>query len=194
MIGYLWSRRSRKPLFSGEWAVAWAKRMLSMPAILLAVVARARATGAGMQVGELSAVRPLRLTGKRTLMSVGERSVVGQATIALHAKLTIGSRVVINDGVTILTASHRTDSPQWESVAKDVVIEDYAWIAVGATILPGVRVGRGAVVGAFAVVTSDVPPYQIVVGNPATSTGRTRPKELDYDPVMGLAFVRAWLA
>jgi acetyltransferase-like isoleucine patch superfamily enzyme len=147
-----------------------------------------------MQVGDLSFVHPSRLTGKRTLMSVGERSVIGGATIALHARLTIGSRVVINDAVTILTASHKTNSPEWESVSEEVVIEDYAWIAYGAAIMPGVRIGRGAVVGAFSVVRSDVPAYQIVAGNPAMPTGRSRPENLTYDPVMGLAFIRAWLA
>jgi maltose O-acetyltransferase len=194
VIGYLWSRRSSKPFLTKEWFVAWAKRILVAPAVLSAIVARARVTSAGMQVGDLSIVHPARLTGKRTLMSVGDHSVIAQATIALHSKLTVGSHVVINDNVTILTASHRTDSPDWESVSEDVVIEDYAWIAYGAVVLPGVRIGRGAVVGAFAVVRSDVPAYHIVIGNPAADTGRTRPEDLSYDPVTGLAFVRAWLA
>ena len=43
----------------------------------------------------------------------------------------------------------------------------YAWIGAGATILPGVRVGRHAVVGAASVVTRDVPDYAVAVGNPA---------------------------
>ncbi len=193
MIGHLWSKRSHKPFLSREWTAAWAKRLLSVPAVLKSIATRTRNTSAGMQLGELSVVHPARLTGKRTLMSVGDHSVIGQATIALHARLTVGSRVVINDNVTILTASHRADSPGWESVAADVVIEDYAWVAYGAVLMPGVRIGRGAVVGAFAVVRSDVPPYHIVIGNPAADTGRTRPENLEYDPVMGLAFVRAWL-
>ena len=50
---------------------------------------------------------------------------------------------------------------------KPVEIGDYAWIGAGATILPGVRVGRHAVVGAAAVVTKDVPDYGVAVGNPA---------------------------
>ncbi|RWM80805.1 MAG: CatB-related O-acetyltransferase [Mesorhizobium sp.] len=47
-------------------------------------------------------------------------------------------------------------------------VEDDVWIGFGATLLSGIRVGRGAIVGAAAVVTKDVPPYAIVVGNPAT--------------------------
>ncbi|MES0123192.1 hypothetical protein NKL05_13970 [Mesorhizobium sp. C420B] len=47
-------------------------------------------------------------------------------------------------------------------------VEDDVWIGFGATVLSGIRIGKGAVVGAAAVVTKDVPPYAIVVGNPAT--------------------------
>ena len=50
---------------------------------------------------------------------------------------------------------------------KPVRIREYAWIGAGATILPGVCVGRHAVVGAGAVVTKDVPDYAVAVGNPA---------------------------
>jgi len=68
----------------------------------------------------------------------------------LHDEVRIGSHVCINDGVVILTASHDVNDPHWRAVTKPVVIDDYAWIATGATILPGVRIGRGAVVGASA--------------------------------------------
>ena len=48
-----------------------------------------------------------------------------------------------------------------------VVIGENVWIGDKATILPGVSIGDGAVIGANAVVTKDVPPYSVVVGNPA---------------------------
>lgn len=57
-----------------------------------------------------------------------------------------------------------------------VVVEDEAWIGYGATILSGVRIGKGAVVGARAVVTGDVPPYSIVAGNPARVVRRRLPE------------------
>jgi len=47
------------------------------------------------------------------------------------------------------------------------VIEDYVWVGIGATILPGVKLGKGAVVSAGAVVTKDVPPFTVVAGIPA---------------------------
>lgn len=49
-----------------------------------------------------------------------------------------------------------------------VVSDDFAWIGHRVTILPGVRIGKHAIIGAAAVVTKDVPDYAIAVGNPAT--------------------------
>jgi acetyltransferase-like isoleucine patch superfamily enzyme len=54
----------------------------------------------------------------------------------------------------------------------DVTIEDDIWVGFGAIILSGVRIGRGAVIGAGSVVTKDVAPYSIVTGNPATERGK----------------------
>ncbi len=56
-----------------------------------------------------------------------------------------------------------------------VVIEDDAWIGFNAVVLKGVRIGRGAIVGSATVVTKDVPPYSVVVGNPAREIGQARP-------------------
>jgi acetyltransferase-like isoleucine patch superfamily enzyme len=53
--------------------------------------------------------------------------------------------------------------------AEDAIqVEDDVWIGFGAILLSGIRIGKGAVIGAAAVVTKDVPPYAIVAGNPAT--------------------------
>jgi acetyltransferase-like isoleucine patch superfamily enzyme len=58
-----------------------------------------------------------------------------------------------------------------------IVLEDGAWIGAGAIVLPGVRVGRGAVIAAGAVVTKDVEPYSIVGGVPGVAIG-SRPEEV----------------
>lgn len=92
-------------------------------------------------------------------------------------KLIIGSYCSIAANVEIfLGGNHRTAGPSTypfhgevdQQVAGDVVIGSDVWIGFGATILSGVRIGHGAVVGARAVVAKDVPPYGIVVGNPAS--------------------------
>ena len=89
-----------------------------------------------------------------------------------------------NDRVTILTASHHVGDPGWRSFQKPVRIDDYTWIAIGATILPGVTIGYGAVVGAGAVVAKDVPPLAVATGNPAVIRLNARPADLCYDPVL----------
>jgi maltose O-acetyltransferase len=70
-------------------------------------------------------------------------------------------------------------SPDFAGRTAPVVIEDFAWLGSRAMVLPGVTVGKGAVVAAGAVVTRDVPPYAIVGGVPARVIGE-RERGLDY--------------
>ena len=79
----------------------------------------------------------------------------------------IGNNVDIAQEVNIWTEQHDYNSPTYNTVCAPVVIEDYVWIASRATILPGVTIGRGAVVATCSVVTKDVPPLAIVAGVPA---------------------------
>ncbi len=90
--------------------------------------------------------------------------------------LRIGDNVSISPEVTILTAFHRMDDPKFRVESRPVVIEDHVWVGSRATILSGVRLGRGSVVAAGAVVTRDVEPLQIVGGVPARPIG-TRPAD-----------------
>ena len=85
----------------------------------------------------------------------------------------IGDNTIIGPKVVIHSANHRferLDIPiQKQGHAKKaVVIEEDVWIAALCVILPGVRIGRGSVIGAGAVVTHDIPPYSIATGAPAT--------------------------
>lgn len=96
--------------------------------------------------------------------------------------ITIGNFVDIAPEVNIWTLEHDMHSPTFATKGGDVVIEDYAWIANRAIILPGVTVGRGAVVAAGAVVTKDVPPFAIVGGIPAKVIGRRSAEQLPRKP------------
>jgi maltose O-acetyltransferase len=82
----------------------------------------------------------------------------------------IGSHVMIGPAVQIYTAAHDLQAEAriqgWE-IAKPIVIEDNVWLGGGAILLPGVRIGLNAVVGAGAVVSQDVPANTVVAGNPA---------------------------
>jgi maltose O-acetyltransferase len=82
----------------------------------------------------------------------------------------IGHHVLIGPGVQIYTAAHLLQAEgriQGLEEAKPVTIEDNVWIGGSAILLPGVRIGQNAVVGAGAVVSRDIPANMVAVGNPA---------------------------
>lgn len=85
--------------------------------------------------------------------------------------LCIGDNVDIAQEVNIWTMQHDYNSPEYAPKGGITIIEDYVWIASRATLLPGITVGRGAVIASCAVVTKDVPPLAIVAGCPAKIIG-----------------------
>lgn len=105
-------------------------------------------------------------------LEIGDNSGIG-VNCMLSGKVTIGNDVMMGPEVFIYTFNHRfdrTDIPMWKQgheETKPVHIEDDVWIGSRATILPGVRIGKGSIIGANSVVTKDVMPYSIVGGNPA---------------------------
>lgn len=119
---------------------------------------------------------------------LGERSYVWSSE-----RIVIGHRVLISHGVNIhdnvshpLSARARhehyramiegKDLTALEGIASaEITIGDDAWIGFNATILKGVNIGRGAIVGACSLVTVDVPDWAIVVGNPARIIGSSKP-------------------
>lgn len=105
-----------------------------------------------------------------TQISVGDRFVGNfNLTILDEAPVTIGDRVFIGPDVGIYTVTHALLPDQRSAGimrARPVRIDDDVWIGGHATILPGVRIGRGAVIGAGSVVVHDIPPGMLAVGNP----------------------------
>lgn len=94
--------------------------------------------------------------------------------------LIIGNNVDIAQEVNIWTEQHDYNSPSYKAVCKEVVVEDYVWLASRVTVLPGVHIGRGAVVAACAVVSKDVPPLAIVAGIPSKIIGYRKESALQY--------------
>jgi len=104
-------------------------------------------------------------------IEIGEHVYLNFQCVILDCnKVRIGDHTMIGPNVQIYTAAHdlqaETRIQGWE-VAKPIDIAENVWIGGGAILLPGVKIGRNAVVGAGAVVTRDVPENTIVAGNPA---------------------------
>jgi putative colanic acid biosynthesis acetyltransferase WcaF len=113
-------------------------------------------------------------------LAVGAGSVIAwKATLYNLGRLEIGERVVISQGAHLCGGNHDYEAEGFPLLKCDIGIGDDAWVAAEAFIGPGVRVGRGAVVGARAVVTGDVPEQAVVAGNPARVVKtRTRRRQL----------------
>ena len=106
-------------------------------------------------------------------MCIGDGTWIGQNCFFHSAGgIQIGNNVGIGPSVKILTSNHKKQNfgkavLHNELEFKEVIVEDDSDLGVGCIILPGIKVGKGAIVGAGAVVTKDVPSFSIVAGNPA---------------------------
>ena len=113
-------------------------------------------------------------------ISIGAHSVIGHyAILDGRFGIKIGENVNLSTGVWIWTSEHDLQHPYFKAGGSSVTIEDYAWISSRVVILPGVKIGHGAVVASGSVVTKDVDPYNIVAGVPAKVIGM-RSTELNY--------------
>lgn len=114
-------------------------------------------------------------------IEIGNNSGIGVDSM-LSGKVIIGDNVMMGPEVYIYTQNHRFDrldkpmNEQGYFDSEPVIIGNDVWIGSRVTILPGVKVGDGSIIGASAVVTKDVEPYSIVAGNPAKQIG-SRKKE-----------------
>ena len=116
-------------------------------------------------------------------LHIKEGSSIGHRCV-LDARngLFIGKNVCIATEVMFWTLHHDYNSPDFRPVGAPIVIEDYVWIASRAIILPGVKIGEGAVIAAGAVVVNDVPPYAVVGGCPAKTISQRKKNDFTYTP------------
>lgn len=134
----------------------------------------------GMSIGSHSSIHRGCRVYRPVQVQIGYRSVINYGVLLDgRSGLVIGNNVSISEGVVVLTLEHDIDSPDFALQGGKVEIRDYAFIGSYARILPGVKIGEGAVVGVGSVVTNDVPPYTVVGGSPARSI-RERSRGLTY--------------
>jgi acetyltransferase-like isoleucine patch superfamily enzyme len=117
----------------------------------------------------------------------GKNIIIGNNTViarCCHLDGRVGLIKIMNNvsiapETCIISLTHLTNSPTFETVAKEVIIEDYVWIGTRAMILPGVTMGKGSVLGAGSIATKDLAPYSIQAGIPAKEIGK-RNENLNY--------------
>jgi putative colanic acid biosynthesis acetyltransferase WcaF len=108
-------------------------------------------------------------------VSIGDHCWIGDhATLYSIAEIRIGEHSVISQEAYLCAATHNYCDISFPLVASPINVEAECWIAARAFVGPGVRVGRGAVVGACSVLLSDVPAATIVAGIPARTVGIRR--------------------
>lgn len=112
---------------------------------------------------------------------IGNNSVIGRNCYlgGCGGKLTIKNNVSITAQTYIFCSTHIKNSPTFKSTYDNVTIEDRAWIGARAMILPGVRIGVGAILGAASTATKNIPDYTVYAGIPAKEIGK-RNKNLNY--------------
>jgi maltose O-acetyltransferase len=136
---------------------------------------------AGIKIGKGSTIH----TGARFYdpknIIIGNDTIVGErAVLDGREKLVIGNHVALSSEVMIFNSEHAIEHEDF--IAKDapVEIDDYCFIGPRVIILPGVKIGKGAIVAAGAVVTKDVVPFTIVGGVPAKIISERKNKNLSY--------------
>lgn len=114
-------------------------------------------------------------------ITVGNNCVINQNVLldGRGGKLQICNNVDIGQETNIWTLEHDVHDVEHKAIGSDVIIEDDVWISSRCTILPGVRIGKGAVVASNSVVTKNVENYTIVGGIPAKPIGK-RNQNLNY--------------
>jgi len=136
---------------------------------------------AGVKIGRGSTIHMWANFFDPSGITIGKDTIIGDhAFLDGRAFLRIGDHVDVASSVMIYNSEHDLESEGFFARTQAVEIGDYVFIGPRAIILPGVKVGRGAVIAAGAVVTKDVPDFTIVGGVPAKAIGERKNKNPNY--------------
>lgn len=135
----------------------------------------------GIKIGQGSVIHLWARFYEPKNIEIGEDTHIGDnCFLDGRNKIKIGDHVDIASQVLIYNEEHNVASDKFEAINEPVEIGDYVFIGPRAIILPGVKIGKGAVVAAGAVVTKNVPDFSIVAGVPALKIGERKNKDLNY--------------
>jgi putative colanic acid biosynthesis acetyltransferase WcaF len=134
----------------------------------------------GARVGKAAHIFPTVQIAVPWNVSIGADSAVGDhAKLYSLGRIEIGSQATISQGAHLCAGSHDYRFADMPLMKPPIVVGNGVWVCADAFIGPGVAIGHGAIVGARAVVTKDIPENKIVVGNPAQVIG-DRPEISSY--------------
>ena len=135
----------------------------------------------GMKIGKGSTLHMWANFFDPKNITIGEDTIIGDhAFLDGRDKLKIGNHVDIASSVMIYNSEHDLSKDDFSAITAPVEIDDYVFIGPRVTIMPGVKIGKGAVVAGGAVVTKDVDPFTIVGGVPAKLIGERENKNPNY--------------
>jgi len=135
----------------------------------------------GLKIGKNSFIHMRTRFFNPAGITIGDGTIIGDACfLDGRAPLKIGDNVDIATGVMVYNSEHDIHSQDFKPINGEVEIGDYVFIGPRAIILPGVKIGKAAVIAAGAVVTSSVKDYEIVGGVPAKPIGERKVKDLHY--------------
>ncbi len=139
---------------------------------------------------------PIRIKGIENVYMYERTHIMGGSLIsAIGAKFIMKKNSGAAEGLTVINSTHPTFLGEWfldkaagnmYSKSKDIIVEEDVWIASNVTLLYGTHIGRGAIIGAGAVCRKPIPPYAIVIGNPAKIIGfKFNPEEaIEHEKVL----------
>jgi maltose O-acetyltransferase len=135
----------------------------------------------GIKIGSGSTIHMWANFFQPSNISIGSDTIVGDHVfLDGRAPITIGNHVDIASSVLIYNSEHDINKDDFSAREEPVEIGDYVFIGPRAIILPGVKIGKGAIVGAGAVVTKDIPDFAIAGGVPAKIIGERKNKNPSY--------------
>jgi acetyltransferase-like isoleucine patch superfamily enzyme len=113
-------------------------------------------------------------------LEIGARVAIGRGCL-LDARggIRLGADVNVSSFARFMTAKHVVSSVDFIDAYEPIEVGPRAWLALGATVIGGVRIGEGAVLAAGAVATKEVEPFAVAAGVPAAKIGE-RPRDLEY--------------
>jgi len=143
----------------------------------------------GAKIGKVAMYAGFEIRNPKGLTIEDGCSIGPKVRLDARKGLIIKKNVTIATETIIWTLHHDYNDDNFKTIGNTVIVDEYAWICSRSIILPGVRIGKCAVVSSGAIVTKDVPDYAIVGGVPAMVIGQREKKEYKYTPYHKLHIV-----